>query len=60
MKIKAKTRQELSEEYGVCRRTLNRWLEKKHIKLHNGLITPKDQELIYSKLGLPYKSQDQS
>ena len=51
MKTKAITRQQLADQYGVCRRTLNRWLKENGIKLRNGLITPKDQELIRSMIG---------
>ncbi len=59
MKIRAITRQELADQYGVCRRTLNRWLKTNGIKIQNGLITPKDQELIFSKIGHPNPIQDQ-
>lgn len=47
------TRKELAQNYGVCRRTLAKWLKEKNIDLHPGLITPKDQESIYSKVGYP-------
>jgi hypothetical protein len=60
MKNNARTRKELSDQYGVCRRTFNRWLKRNKIELQNGLITPKEQELIYSKLGHPFKSSDGS
>jgi hypothetical protein len=59
MKFKnfAKTKQQLAEEYGVCSKTFNKWLKKYDIEIDRGLITPKDQEMIYSKLGVPKNSQ---
>jgi hypothetical protein len=48
-----KTKQQMADEYGVCRKTFNRLLRKKHVKLDRGLISPKDQYLIYDKLGIP-------
>lgn len=50
-----KSRQELADRYGICRRTFNKWLREEGLSLPKGLITPKDQELIYSKLGTPPK-----
>jgi hypothetical protein len=52
-----KTKQQMADEYGVCRKTFNRLLNKKHIKLERGLISPKDQEYIYNKLGIPNSIQ---
>lgn len=49
-----KNRQEIADEYGICRRTLMRWLKKAGITLDNRLITPREQQLIYEKLGHPY------
>jgi hypothetical protein len=48
-----KTKQQMADEYGVCRKTFNRLLLKKHIILERGLISPKDQMTIYNELGLP-------
>lgn len=48
-----KTKQQMADEYGVCRKTFNKLLLKKHIKLDRGLILPKDQMIIYNKLGEP-------
>jgi hypothetical protein len=48
-----KTRKQLAAEYGVCRKTLIKLLRKKRIKLDAGLISPKDQMVIYSRLGMP-------
>lgn len=48
-----KTKQQMADEYGVCRKTFNKLLQKKQIRLDRGLIFPKDQINIYSKLGPP-------
>jgi hypothetical protein len=48
-----KTKQQMADEYGVCRKTFNKLLLKKRIKLDRGLISPKDQQNIYDKLGIP-------
>jgi len=48
-----KTKQQMADEYGVCRKTFNKLLRKKHVKLDRGLIIPKDQYQIYEKLGNP-------
>lgn len=56
MNGKAITRQQLADQYGVCRRTFNRWLKENGINLKNGLITPKDQDLIHSRIGVPQKN----
>lgn len=48
-----KTKTQMADEYGVCRKTFVKQLKQKQIKLDNGLIYPKDQVNIYNKLGLP-------
>jgi hypothetical protein len=48
-----KTKQQMADEYGVCRKTFNRLLEKKQIRIERGLISPKDQVNIYNELGIP-------
>jgi len=48
-----KTKQQMADEYGVCRKTFARLLVKKNIRLERGLIYPKDQESIYNVLGEP-------
>jgi hypothetical protein len=48
-----KTRQQLADEYGVCRKTFLRLLRKKRVRLEKGLISPKDQMVIYDRLGYP-------
>ena len=52
-----KTKQQMADEYGVCRKTFNKLLLKVHIQLTRGLISPKDQLNIYDKLGTPDRSQ---
>ena len=51
--MKTKTRQELANDYGIDRTTLYRWLKKAKIKLSGTVLTPKELELIYLKLGKP-------
>lgn len=48
-----KTKQQMADEYGVCRKTFSKRLQKMHIILGRGLIYPKDQENIYNELGMP-------
>jgi hypothetical protein len=52
-----KTKQQMADEYGVCRKTFNKLLLKEHIQLARGLISPKDQLNIYEKLGIPDSTQ---
>ena len=47
------SREEMAGYYRICVRTLNSRLAEKGIILKKGLISPKDQELIYSILGFP-------
>jgi hypothetical protein len=49
----AKTKIQIANEYGICTKTLNKWLKDAKIDLHRGLINPKNQELIYEKFGIP-------
>lgn len=50
---KAKTRQQIAEEYGVSSKTLSRWLKNEGVKLPSGLIKPKWQKIIYQRFGIP-------
>lgn len=50
-----KTKQQMADEYGICRKTFSKLLQKKQIILGRGLIYPKDQENIYNELGIPKK-----
>jgi predicted site-specific integrase-resolvase len=51
----AKTKQQIANEYGICTKTLNKWLKEGKIRINRGLINPKGQERIYKKLGIPKK-----
>lgn len=53
--IKAKTREELAQEYGISIRTLSRWLKKEGIRLPGGLIKPCQLKTIYETFGCPEK-----
>jgi len=55
MKI-AKTRQQIADEYGVCRKTFYNWCKRNGIYLSGGLINPKEQEIIYKTFGNPRKT----
>lgn len=50
---KVKTRTQLADEYGVCRKTLYNWLKSNKIDVHNGQLTPSDQKKIHDKFGQP-------
>jgi hypothetical protein len=49
---KAKSRQEIAIEYGINRKTLQRWLDKENIQLPHRLLLPQEQEIIYNQLSL--------
>ena len=53
--MQAKTRQQIAMEYGVCTKTLNKWLKFADIELPPGIINPYNVNLIYTKLGTPNK-----
>ena len=56
-KIKpAKSKKQIADEYGICVKTLNKWLKEERIILKRGLVKPKYQEIIYKKLNLPKNS----
>jgi hypothetical protein len=52
----AKSRQQIANEYGICIKTLNKWLIEEKIILKRGLINPKKQNIIYKKFGVPKNS----
>lgn len=54
---KAKTRQEIANEFGIHRNTFHNWLKTANIKLSKQLITPKEQTLIYEYFGQPLKKR---
>ena len=49
----AKTKGQVACDYGICIRTLNKWLKAENIILHPGLISPRQQSDIKRKLGKP-------
>jgi len=55
---KAKTRTEIASEYGISRRTLQRWLKKEDISLSKGLVKPDDLRKIYKRFGKPLNSKN--
>lgn len=57
MSHKAKTRIEIAAEYGISRRTLQRWLKKEKIEVSRGLIKPEELKRIYDKFGKPEKEK---
>ena len=57
---KAKSRQEIADEYGINRKTLQRWLDKAHIILPHRLLLPQEQEIIYNCFGLPFITSQES
>ena len=52
-----KTQQQMANEYGIHRSTFKRRLKQVGIDLPRGLITPKNQALIYDILGSPEKNK---
>jgi hypothetical protein len=52
----AKSKKQIAEEYGICTKTLTKWLKEERISFKRGLISPKWQEIIYKKLGYPKNS----
>lgn len=51
--IRAKTRQEIANEFGINRKTLYRWLKNENLQLKNRLVTPDEQAAIYKLFGFP-------
>jgi len=51
--LKAKSRGEVADEYGIKARTFYRWLKNANIKLPRGLIKPCDLQIIYNTFGIP-------
>ena len=56
--MKAKTRQQIAQEFGICTKTLNKWLKQANLRIPKGLIQPRYQKLIYDKLSTPKDSQN--
>jgi DNA invertase Pin-like site-specific DNA recombinase len=55
LQLQPKTQQQIAEEYGIHRNTLQRRLRKEGIELPNGVILPTDVKKIYDALGWPEK-----
>lgn len=53
----AKTKQQISDEYGVCTKTLTKWLKEENVIIKRGLLAPKHQQLIYDALGFPKETK---
>jgi hypothetical protein len=51
--LKAKTRKEVAEEYGISPRTLVCWFNKANLQTPPGLIDPYHLEIIYKTFGVP-------
>jgi abortive infection bacteriophage resistance protein len=54
--LKAKSKQQIANEYGICTKTLARWLRAEGILINRGLINPKKQKIIYKRFGSPKNS----
>jgi len=50
---RCKTKKQMAEEFGVCTKTFKKMLERNEIAIARRLITPKEQNQIYRKLGKP-------
>jgi hypothetical protein len=62
MESKAKTRKQIAAEYGICVRTLNKWMKNEGLNFPPGLLTPAQQEEIHERLRMPKqnkKNEDQ-
>jgi hypothetical protein len=51
--LRAKTRQEVAEEYSIDRKTFNKWLKMEDIKIPSGIIKPCHLIIIYETFGVP-------
>ena len=57
MEVKySKTKKQIADEYGICTKTLCKWIKSEQLEIKRGLIKPKDQDLIYKKFGIPKSS----
>ena len=52
---KLPTIRDIAKEYGVCAKTLNKWLKQNSVEVPRGLIYPSLKKKIYNKLGEPEK-----
>lgn len=51
--IRAKSRQEIATEYGIDRKTFNKWLKTSGLIIPPGIIKPKEIFKIYKTFGFP-------
>ena len=51
--LRAKTKQVVAEEYGICVKTLNRRHKKANIIIEPGVLFPKTLKTIYKTFGVP-------
>ena len=48
-----KTRQQIADEFGINRKTLERMLKRADMILPSGNVSPKSQQVIYEYFGMP-------
>jgi hypothetical protein len=58
--LKAKTRNEVADEYCISVKTLSRWLKSANIILIAGLIKPNELLKIYETFGMPKRKKNMS
>lgn len=46
-----KTRQQVAYELGISPRTLSRWIKRESLDVTSGLLSPREQGLIFTRLG---------
>lgn len=51
--LRPRNRNELAKEYGISVRTLNRWFKRESLNIPNGIIIPKNLQIIFEKIGFP-------
>lgn len=58
--IRAKTRLEMADEYGIDRKTFYRWMKRAGLQITNGLLSPLEIKSIYNTFGKPYSADNGS
>ena len=53
---KYKYKEEIAKDLGISISTLKRWLTKQGLKIPRGYVSPENQNIIHSKLGLTKNS----
>ena len=51
--LRARSRNEVAEEYGISVKTLKRWFKKADLIIPSGLIDPLHLKIIYQAFGTP-------